>query len=595
MLRNSRAVLTLALLTSTACAAPAHAGQGTTLGFFGEVEFVDTGGNETNNVTLQLVGSQVHITDSTGPTITAGGACSKPGGFDYATCPYIGLETFGANLHGGNDRFTGGGGVHRPLIVSGGAGQDELIGSDRNDRLFGEGDNDMLIGGPGNDSLTDEGLAVSGGHDQFFGGDGSDWLDGGKQGGTTATGFGADILDGGIESFGTDSTIDTVTYEQRTTPLIITQDNVGNDGQAGESDNVRNVEIVIGGSGGDSITGGTTAETFYGAAGGDTLRGGAGADTLNGGTSTSGDNSGDDSLDGGAGADRLFGGDGNDVATYGTRTAPITVVLDNLANDGEAGEGDRIYPDVERVEGGSGADNFTGSGDANTLTGAAGADTLNGLGGDDTIAGGADGDTIDPGTGNDNITAGEGDDVVNARDGGTDTISCEGGTDSVVADAADNVAADCENVDRPPVAQEPGKTDDNNNGNNQNPPPPPPPPGDTTAPKVVLSPTKLKLTKKGEAVVTITCPAAETGGCSGSATLEALASKKPKVKKQTLGKKTWKATAGQQLKVTIKLSAKARALIKKHKKVKSRLSVIARDTAGNTAPAVTRSILVQRR
>ena len=41
--------------------------------------------------------------------------------------------------------------------------------------------------------------------------------------------------------------------------------------------------------------------------------------------------------------------------------------------------------------------------------------------------------------------------------------------------------------------------------------------------------------------------------------------------------------AGQKLKVTIKLSSKARALVKKHKKVKSRLLVTARDTAVRSA------------
>ena len=38
----------------------------------------------------------------------------------------------------------------------------------------------------------------------------------------------------------------------------------------------------------------------------------------------------------------LNGGDGTDAATYGGRAAPVTVTLDNQANDGEAGEGDNV-------------------------------------------------------------------------------------------------------------------------------------------------------------------------------------------------------------------------------------------------------------
>ena len=92
-----------------------------------------------------------------------------------------------------------------------------------------------------------------------------------------------------------------------------------------------------------------------GDAGNDTLIGGAGRDDLNGGagldTVAGGD--GDDSLNGGDGPDTISGGGGNDTVDFSQRTQPLTISLDGVADDGEAGERDNVLPDVEGVIGGS--------------------------------------------------------------------------------------------------------------------------------------------------------------------------------------------------------------------------------------------------
>src|SRR5947208_8337914 len=74
-----------------------------------------------------------------------------------------------------------------------------------------------------------------------------------------------------------------------------------------------------------------------------TFDGGPGQDILIGGAT-------DDTLDGGTGADDINGGDGTDTADY-SRTAGVTITLDDIGNDGEncpspaTCEGDDVHSD----------------------------------------------------------------------------------------------------------------------------------------------------------------------------------------------------------------------------------------------------------
>jgi uncharacterized delta-60 repeat protein len=153
------------------------------------------------------------------------------------------------------------------------------------------------------------------------------------------------------------------------------------------------------------------------------LEGGAGNDTLTGG-------SGSDRLDGGSGADRMAGGAGTDTLYYGSRTRNLTVTLaDNLANDGEAGEGDNARSDIEIVVAGSGHD---------TIRGSSGNNTFHGNGGNDRLFGGGGNDTLDGGEGRDSLFGESGNDRLLARDGFLDAI-LDGGTgfDSAAKDSND--------------------------------------------------------------------------------------------------------------------------------------------------------------
>jgi Ca2+-binding RTX toxin-like protein len=267
---------------------------------------------------------------------------------------------------------------------------EEAFGTSFNDTMIGttgdqvfnsfEGQDD-LEGGPGSDSLTS-----GDGADTIAGQDGNDFIEGGND---------PDDMSGGAG-------VDQVDYQDHfANEVTVTINNVANDGSNGgaEGDNVRtDVENLQGGPKNDTLTGSTLDNQILGLAGNDTIMGIGGDDTLLGDFQFQSGTTGDDTLNGGNGDDTLAGGGGGDDMTGGNDfdfvdytsfagTNDLTVTIDNVANDGVAGEGDNIHTGVEGVIGGNGNDNITGDSGPNTLRGAVGADTLNGAGGDDILQG----------------------------------------------------------------------------------------------------------------------------------------------------------------------------------------------------------------
>lgn len=189
-------------------------------------------------------------------------------------------------------------------FLSGGLGDDWVVGGAANDALLGGDGADILVGGAGGDNLFGDnnhtasdaewniarqitgnaaagftyqtqftGTAIvadgDGGRDVIYGGAGDDWAFGGK---------GDDFIDGGS----------------------------GKNVLIGEG----GVDVIIGGSDQDVLIGDNGSLTPNGQAGGDFLDGGAGNDTLQG-------DGGDDVLIGGSDDDQLLGGDGNDILIGG--------------------------------------------------------------------------------------------------------------------------------------------------------------------------------------------------------------------------------------------------------------------------------------
>jgi hypothetical protein len=269
-----------------------------------------------------------------------------------------------------------------------------------------DGDNvgsgfEVIVGGSAGDSLT--GGPAS---EQILGGDGDDDLAGGG---------GADALSGGAGA-------DAATYAAAGGPVFVNLAEPGNDGEAGEGDDVQsdveevhggpgddtllgdgkaNVllgrdgndrlagaegdDMLVGGLGNDTLSGDVGRDTLFGSAGEDSLAGGDGDDDLKG-------EAGDDQLDGGMGADRQWGGPGTDTVLYSARTAGVSVNLDGQDKNGQSNETDFINNDVE------------------------------------------------------NVTTGSGSDTIDSDDNKRGEVRCGGGADTVTADLDDRVNADCESV-----------------------------------------------------------------------------------------------------------------------------------------------------
>jgi Ca2+-binding RTX toxin-like protein len=318
--------------------------------------------------------------------------------------------------------------------ITGGIGNDTLVGGLVGDTINGGAGDDVIAGGPGAATCTDD-------VDVLNGGDGDDIFAMG-----IATNCG-DAIDGGAGK-------DVADYQMRTLAVSVTIDTVANDGDsaATEADKVlTTVEVVLGGSAGDTLTGGT---------GDDDLHGGPGADLITGGA-------GNDSIAGGPGVDTLLGGIGDDyfnetdaVDQYRNSAGTLVnaFIKQHLGSTIGTPESDLINGGADfdtcdynrttstnmtvtlctnaAVTNASGACVSGGTDTADTdditncddFVAGAGNDTITGSDGDDMINGGLGNDLINGGPGNDQLIGGGGTDTLN---GGTGEDIC--GIASVVS------------------------------------------------------------------------------------------------------------------------------------------------------------------
>jgi hypothetical protein len=166
--------------------------------------------------------------------------------------------------------------------------------------------------------------------------------------------------------------------------------------------------------------------------------------------------------------------------------------------------------------GAAGADNFKVNGPLNdllagdsgndVLDGGEGADDLRGDEGSDTLTGAGGNDTIQAGPGTDTVDAGEGDDTVNVPDGSVDKVTCGNGVDTVRADTVDEVAPDCENVERAFIAPPSGEQAAGD---------------DRTRPVLKAAASTLQRISMRRRVVRVAASLSERGEISASGTLDA--------------------------------------------------------------------------
>ncbi len=331
------------------------AGNDTLTGAGGDDVLIGGGGQDSysggagNDTIYYGAGDIMH--DGNGRAIDVGGNGTDTliGSFSTGGLSWYGIERFfGAE---GNDTVTGNSNSV-DYYLSGGAG---------NDRLIGSGGDDTLIGGTGRDFFSGRG-----GNDSIYYASGDNFWDGG-----TAHDVGG-------------SGTDTLYVEN------------------GSSFNTNGLswygfERFIGGNGNDSIRGNSNAIDYH-------LHGGSGNDFLAGA-------GGDDTLIGGAGGDRYSGGAGNDTIYYGAgdnlwdgngRAQNVGGSgIDTLV--GSFSTGGLSWYGIERFLGAEGNDTVTGNSGAVDyyLSGGLGNDRLSGAGGDDTLIGGAGTNILTGGGGGD--------------------------------------------------------------------------------------------------------------------------------------------------------------------------------------------------
>ena len=228
------------LALATASAASAQSTVGKNAGGNGIV-YTDPG----SNVDAVYLGWQMggdeneHVIGVSGGDNPVDGGSGCGGGPPVFFCG-TNMQSLVATLGGDDDELD-----LRPASVAGHALPSTITGGSGDDVVYGGAAADELGGGTGNDTFV--GLTDG---DEFRGQTGTDTLDLTGAGGSTITLN--DIPDDGPGTGGSA--------------------NVGSD-----------VEVVLGGTGGDDFTGGIAAETLDGGGGDDVVEGGAGADELRGG------------------------------------------------------------------------------------------------------------------------------------------------------------------------------------------------------------------------------------------------------------------------------------------------------------------------
>ncbi|MCC6233547.1 MAG: hypothetical protein IT580_12930, partial [Verrucomicrobiales bacterium] len=263
--------------------------------------------------------------------------------------------------------------------ILGGALEDVLLGSSKNNRLEGRGGNDALTGGDG--------------HDYLEGGEGDDiYL------------FDADVAQGTDtiwENVGSGGR-DTLNFALTSTLSVNVDLGRGLVQAVNANLNLvlitcHSIEDVVGTNLADTLHGSTLDNRLEGRGGNDTLVGDWGDDTY--------------VFD----ADSALGSDtvielanvdgGEDTFDFSNTVAAVSVDLGNAALqvvNGNLSLNLSSLRSIENVIQGSGGGTLTGNALSNHLVGGAGADTLIGLGGPDRLEGGA---------GNDSLSGGSGDDV----------------------------------------------------------------------------------------------------------------------------------------------------------------------------------------
>lgn len=280
---------------------------------------------------------------------------------------------------GGADVFTATNG--EAWTLSGGLGNDVIVGANLGDTLTGGEGNDTLVSLGGNDTFLYSGN--NNGFDDVFGGSGYDKLEATAD--NTVIGINSvaeieEIYDGGFQN-------------------VSLQTGTGNDLLDLTNVYLSGTVTIRTGAGDDTVLGTSGNDNLVGEDGNDTLAGNNGDDTFH----YSGTATGFDAVDGGAGYDRLVADASNTVITLSSMSGIDEISDGGFSNVSVQGSSDDTLFDLSNVLMNGNVTIRAGAG-ADTMYGWSGADILYGEDGDDVIRGGAGADTLDGGNGVDTVS-----------------------------------------------------------------------------------------------------------------------------------------------------------------------------------------------
>lgn len=224
--------------------------------------------------------------------------------------------------------------------LSGGSGDDKMIGQEGNDTLIGGLGNDTMIGGAGND--------------------------------TYYVNTKSDVI---VEK--TSSGTDTIISTYNISSLMANIENIELNGSA---------KVAYGNTLDNLMTGNALNNTIRGQEGNDSLDGGLGNDTMYGGA-------GDDVYYVNSSKDVISesSGYGDDTVYSSASTYTLSSYIENIT----------LVDTAKNATGNSSANNIIGNEYSNNLAGKAGNDSLSGMAGNDALTGGAGNDTMSGGDGSD--------------------------------------------------------------------------------------------------------------------------------------------------------------------------------------------------
>lgn len=212
-------------------------------------------------------------------------------------------------------------------------------------------------------------------------------------------------------------------------------------------------------------------------------------------------------------------------------------------------------PNFIIVSGGPGDDQITGSARGEDSLGTSLSDSLSGEDGADTLDGGPRSDRIVGGPGIDRIIGRTGEDTILARDGVADQISCGENLDQAELDLLDRIPADCELVSQAAIDE---------------------------GPNVVISTRALRI-RGGRVRATLSCPVAQRRNCNGRLELKGVGANA-----RTMAQSSYRLANGRRRTVSLTISARRLAALRRQRVVRVLLRARERDSRGRPRTTIAR-------